>query len=308
VAFWNTDSGLQLGVAFTSDREAIVGATFSPDGKSLVTTSRGGGVALWDVSTRTQAPLLAAGERSKVPTGDATAVGFSPDGRLLAFGMDRGQGVGTVHIVDLASRRLVGEQIDLTFRPYDLAWSPDSTKLGVVGEKADVNLYSVKTHERIWTHSLGKSVHFALTVSWSPDGASLAVGDELGRIVLLDAASGEARGAPVGRHVARVWSTAFSPDGSMLASAGSDGKVVLVDVATGEQIGKALPASDAFTSMAKFDAHGHLFVWSDDGALWRWDAAPAAWLQRACAVAGRQLTPDEWAGLHTGARYRQVCP
>ena len=58
-----------------------------------------------------------------------------------------------------------------------------------------------------------------------------------------------------------------------------------------------------------FSAAGdQLFVLYDDGRGFRWPMALGAWEQHACAVAGRNLTREEWARFVTGYPYGQVCP
>jgi hypothetical protein len=46
----------------------------------------------------------------------------------------------------------------------------------------------------------------------------------------------------------------------------------------------------------------------DDGQGFEWSATPNAWKQHACAVAGRNLTREEWARFVTARRYAPVCP
>ena len=47
--------------------------------------------------------------------------------------------------------------------------------------------------------------------------------------------------------------------------------------------------------MAAFDPTGHTLATAfQDGTVLLWDVDPASWLKRACAVAGRRLTQQEW--------------
>jgi hypothetical protein len=39
-----------------------------------------------------------------------------------------------------------------------------------------------------------------------------------------------------------------------------------------------------------------------------WDVDPERWKRQACAVAGRNLTRDEWDEFLPGRTYRAVCP
>jgi hypothetical protein len=83
----------------------------------------------------------------------------------------------------------------------------------------------------------------------------------------------------------------------------------LWDAATGRQFGVDFPGFDNVWSAATFTpdgsslvvvyANGHAFVWP---ATWQ------AWAARACEVAGRQLTRDEWSAFIPDRPYEPACP
>jgi WD40 repeat protein len=145
-------------------------------------------------------------------------------------------------------------------------------------------------------------------VAWSPDGATVAVvGDTDVGIQLLRASDG----TPVGggwRDHAEITAVAFSPDGAVLASTGSDRTIVLREVATGNRVGPPMNIPMQEDAAIAFDAKGRLIIASRDGGLWRWDISLPHLLRAACAIAGRNLTTQEWAALHTGLPYVTACP
>ena len=68
---------------------------------------------------------------------------------------------------------------------------------------------------------------------------------------------------------------------------------------------------------ARFTPDGaRLFVLSDPeegsasnfGRATRWEVDPELWLQRACAVAGGGLTPEQWEEVVPEQDYVSVCP
>ena len=82
----------------------------------------------------------------------------------------------------------------------------------------------------------------AVTVSFSPDGATLASGSLDGTVRLWAVATGEPI-APLEGHTDRVFSVSFSPDGATLASGSLDGTILLWDVAEWTNSGTAVAAN-----------------------------------------------------------------
>jgi hypothetical protein len=47
---------------------------------------------------------------------------------------------------------------------------------------------------------------------------------------------------------------------------------------------------------------------SDDRTVRLWDVDPQSWLKRACAIANRNLTHEEWRKYMGDLSYRKTCP
>ena len=89
---------------------------------------------------------------------------------------------------------------------------------------------------RLWDVDTGESkarisgnMSCTLSVAFSPDGDTLAIGEWNSEVYLFDVASGE-RKAKLSRHSSRVSSVAFSPDGRRLVSGSWDGTALLWNV------------------------------------------------------------------------------
>jgi WD40 repeat protein len=107
-----------------------------------------------------------------------------------------------------------------------------------------------------------------------------------------------------------VTSIAFDPTGQRFATTGGqDGTVKLWSSSTLQQEGTALNTEQGLATTAAFGLGGKaLLVVDGHGHGFTWPTSLPAWEQRACAVAGRNLTRAEWARYLPGQSYTQVCP
>ncbi len=120
-------------------------------------------------------------------------------------------------------------------------------------------------------------------VAFSPDGRSLASGDDSGRITIWNVAD-RSEVFSLHGHTGPVTGLAFSPDGARLASAGADGSVRLWDAHRGEEWrvlrGRGAPFravawSPTGAVLAGAAADGPVPVWgARSGSVLAWLPAP----------------------------------
>lgn len=139
----------------------------------------------------------------------------------------------------------------------------------------------------------------------SPRSAGPATTDS-DNIYIADAASG---------HVDRHWlkgrtdytaSLTFSPDGSPLATGDFNGTVLLW-TRPAESCSAPVQLTISGATTVHFDSAGRLVVATQVGGLWRWAVNVPDLINRACAIAGRNLTRTEWEQLRTGHPYFRAC-
>ena len=180
---------------------------------------------------------------------DAHPVVLSPGGRYWATGATSGQ----VTLWDMGTGNELGRPLEF-FRP------------------PGPGVYSTRA---------------VTSMAFSPDGETLAIGDDDGEIVLWDVATSKELGHPLEPFRAEglakvgqggVFSLAFSPKGDTLASGDGNGDVVRWDVATGQEIGRPLNRSDSVVPVAvgalAFSPDGKILASGNDvGDVVRWDLA-----------------------------------
>ena len=114
-----------------------------------------------------------------------------------------------------------------------VAYSPDGTRLAVASS-VGIWLYDADTGAEVAL--LSRHTGDVFSVSFSPDGSTLAGGCQDGTIGLWDVAIGQEKARLKG-HTGYVPSVSFSPDGNTLASLGgpSDHTIRLWDVVSGRE-------------------------------------------------------------------------
>ena len=116
--------------------------------------------------------------------------------------------------------------------------SPDGTRLAVA-TSIGIWLYDAHSAEALDLLNPMKAV---LSISFSPDGATLAGGSRNGTIHLWDASTGKEIKTLIG-HNDRIVGVAFNPNGRTLASGSWDSTIRLWNTATGKHI-KTFPCGD----------------------------------------------------------------
>jgi WD40 repeat protein len=295
IALWDSRELAPVGARLLETDGEVKTLAFSPDGRALAAVTDGGSLTLWDVRSRTrlQGPFYAGGSFLLV------GVGFSPAGATLATASDE---LG-VQVWDAASGAVL-EQIGSGTDAHDLAFSADGSTIA--------SARPGRGGAEVWDVATGASIARVagtppdLSVALSPDGRLLAVGG-FGRVVRLwDVPTGELV-HELDQGGNGVYDLEFSPDGRTLAVSGLDPVASLWDVATGTQIGPQLSAGDRRT-MIDFSPDGRRLLethGNGQGAVW--DVDPVSWERRACALANRTLSREEWEEFLPGRPYRPSC-
>lgn len=296
VALWNARELRPVGASLLGTGGEVKALAFSPDGRTLAAATGDRFLTLWDVGSRSRVhgPRRAGGGIVMVG-----GVSFSPDGTTLAMASDVGVQlweVATGAILDTIGNGEAG----------DLAFSADGAMVAFARPEGGAEVWDVATRTPIATVDGTPPPFKDLSVALSPDGHILAVGG-FGRIVRLwDVRTGKLVHA-LDQGGAGAFTLEFSPDGHTLAVSGFEPVASLWDVGTGAQIGPHLTAGDRRTMVDVSSDGRYLLETHGNGEGAVWDIDPETWALRACDLANRTLTSEEWADFLPGRPYEPAC-
>ena len=228
----------KLRTAFTARTGGDVGALAWSTNDLLAASGNEGHVQLWNVSGRPRLvrALHGMGSITKEPEA-VTTLAFSPDGSLLAAG-------------------------DVNHTGPTVPWRYGTA---AVWDVASGRLLWKRRSKRGWVN----------TVAFSPDGKTLAAGDESGAVAIYEARSGRVdRTIRIESAFGGYTALAYAPNGT-LATGSYAGIVQLWDPSTGREIGKPSAVAAAPVSSIAFDPTGSTFATTggSDGIAKLWTTA-----------------------------------
>ncbi len=248
-----------------SHLEAVDAIAFNPNGRRLVSTSKDGGIRLWDARSGRLIQLLRGH--------NALAVSFSKGGsRMATGGVD-----GAICIWDVAKEQPLHRLEAHKGFVLTVEYSRDGKYLASGGIDGAVRIWRSKTGRLIRT--LGWQYGYVLSVSFSPDGRHLASGGADGAVRIWDVGTGDALNKLKG-HAGYVSSVSFSKNGQRLASGSADGTIRIWDVSTGNMLRKLEGHSDWVTSVAFNPDGSQLVSGSRDRTVCLWDVEKGQGLRR----------------------------
>ncbi|MCP4344862.1 MAG: hypothetical protein GY795_04970 [Desulfobacterales bacterium] len=312
IILWNLETGQPIGKPLAGHKHDVFSVSFSPDGKILASGSQDDTIILWNVET-----LQPIGKPLTGHKFDIFSVAFSPDGKILASGsQDNTIILWNVETLQPIGKPLTGHEYDV----FSVSFSPDGKILASGSQDNTIILWDVEKRQPIGKPLTGHK-HDVFSVSFSPDGKTLASGSKDKTIILWDVKTQMSIAPPFKSHTFFVRSVVFSPDGKTLIS-GSDGSffdmdkkknhdntIILWDVKTRLPIGQSLKGHEYPVLTLAVSPDGKVLAsGSSDNTVKLWDISLESWKKRACQIANRNMTVDEWKKYMKDEPYRKICP
>lgn len=245
---------LRIGTTRLHHGDDVSHVGFSPDGKTVVSSSWDGTLRSWEAATGKEVHCFKGHQRAVM------SFSISRDGNTLAsISQDF-----TIRLWDLKT----GKELRMLDAPrgayYDLAFSPDEKTFASCG--AHIRIWETKNYQVV--RELEKGRGWIHCLAFSPDGKKLVTGDGKGVMCFWDTTDWkEIRRFPA--HKERVHSLAFSPNGEFLASAGYDGVLCLRNPETGEIMRTLCKQEPGGCSRLAFSPDSKRVAWSRGGGIIR---------------------------------------
>ena len=242
----------------------VQSASFSPDGRYIVSASWDMTVRIWDAKTGMQVGKPLEGHTSYV-----NSASFSPDGRyIVSASWDK-----TIRIWDAKTGMQVGDPLDgHTIYVRSASFSPDGKYIVSASNDETVRIWDAKTGQQVGKPLEGHT-DYVKSASFSPDGRYIVSASEDKTIRIWDAKTGMQVGNPLEGHTHYVNSASFSPDGRYIVSASYDNTVRIWDAKPDLQVGEPLEGHKGRVNSASFSPDGkYIMSQYPDNTVLIWDA------------------------------------
>ena len=239
---------------------AVSAASFSPDGRYIVTGSYDDTAKVWDAATGRELRTL------EGHGGSVTAASFSADSRSVVTGSaDK-----TARVWDVATGKTTQTFTGHTGGVTAASFSPDGRYV-VTGSLDDTaKVWEVESGQEVRTLTGHKGN--VTSAAFSPDARYLVTGSRDNTAIVWDAASGQEL-RPLSGHGDVVTAASFSPDGRYIVTASEDETAKLWDVATWQDV-RTFRGHTGMVRTAAFSPNGrYLVTGSLDDTAKVWDVA-----------------------------------
>jgi WD40 repeat protein len=221
--------------------------------------------------------------------GVTLAAAFTPDGRLLTTLDEHG-----VRRIDTATWKVRLPMLEGRFGTLKL--SPDGRYLAGFAQRSERGQHHYIRQATVWNATTG------MELAWREEGR--APSDEPAR---RPSQSGHQRLIDEAKAWREAGKGSVSPNGAWRVMMNADASALELQDASSERVFARLE-HDGTVLASAFSAGGRwLATSSDDGAVRLWPLQAPDFLEMACKLLPRNLTPEEWNAFKLTGPYRKGC-
>ncbi|MEX2175310.1 MAG: c-type cytochrome domain-containing protein [Pirellulaceae bacterium] len=280
---WDAETGAAVEVVGGAGAALNVVA-FTAEGSAITAAANNTG-AIWDFATEWQlARTIGSPDMDDVLVDRATALDFSPDGKLLAVGGGEPSRSGEIKLFNVES----GELVLALKEPHSdtvncLQFSPDGSQLASCAADRFVKIWNVA--DGAFVRSFEGHTHHVLGVAWRQDGRMLVSSGADMVLKVWDTRTGDQLRTVQNQFTKEVTSVQFVGDGDLVVATSGDHRVRLVNAANGS-IARDFPGPADYMYSGAASADGKtilaggldsvLRIWNDQGQEQAKFVAPAA--------------------------------
>jgi WD40 repeat protein len=263
---WRTVRGLLRQSSLLSHPAEVFCATFSHDGKRIVSGSDDQITRIWDANTGAVLQTL------QGHAGAVLSVICSPDdASIVSASTDQ-----TIRVWDASTGAVLHTLEGHTDYVRSVAFSPDGTRIVSGSDDETVRVWDASTGAVFCT--LEGHTGYVLSVGFSPDGTRIVSGSSDQTVRVWDASTGAVLRTFEG-HTGWVESVSFSPDGERIVSGSSDQTVRIWVADTGACFKTLEGHTGGVWSVAFSPDEIHIVSGSDDQTARIWDVSTGVVLQ-----------------------------
>ena len=249
----------------------VSGASFSPDGRHLVTASRDHTAQIWE--------CVAGQWRKKATIQHSDWVlnaRFSPDGHyILTTGLN-------AQIWELVAGQWQQKTTDqYSSRLSNASFSPDGRHLATVFVNCTAQIWELvagQWQQKTTIQHLG----WVSSASFSPDGHHLATASADRTTQIWESVAGQWQQKTTIQHGNRVNNASFSPDGRHLATASDDNTAQICELVAGQWQKKATIEHSRRVNHLSFSPDGSLLATASvDNTAQIWELVAGQWQKKA---------------------------
>jgi WD40 repeat protein/transcriptional regulator with XRE-family HTH domain len=294
VRLWEPRTGRE--VTRLKSREPMTDALFTPQFPVLATVDTSGKAHLWNESGEYLRELYAETKR-------IWAVGFSPDGDILATANDD----NSVKLWYRTTGRLVHTLADHGGRVRSLDFSPDGKHIATGCEDGRIRIWEIASGRLLDKSGLHEHARRVYAVDWALTGDLLATAGLDGNAQLWNANSQQTKLITDACGGKEIRTCALHPDGTVLAVGGVDTTVHLwqVDADGTPRYATGLRGHTGIVNRLSFSHDGTLLASAaDDGNIRLWNIPRTDRMHEAQPRSTLIGLPRGWAAVAPDGRYK----